>query len=182
VKRGLVLSVMLTVVVGGWALGQCWCPPEKVDAPECYVSFQQNQKIEIGLRVHAPFSFLFVCSPCCPPPGPKVYGWRVEDMDGRMIYGETFRDTMPADSFSAVWDQRDTDGELVAVGYYAVIVATDEGEFVKHLRIEDRCRFLFPLFSFGRRCCSSRCEPEVTLERFTEPCVPRPCTVTPCCP
>ncbi|GEM_PF-4192250 len=181
-NRGLLLSAVLVLAVGGWAWGQCGCPPVDVDAPECYVSFQQCQKIEVGLRTHTPFSFLFICSPCCRPAGPQVHSWRVENLDGQLIYGETLRDSVRADSFSAVWDQRDGDGKYVSPGYYAVIVDTDEGEFVKHLRIVDRCQSFFSLFGFGSRCCSSRCEPEVTLEQYTEPCMPRPCTVSPCCP
>ncbi len=189
-KRGLLLTVVLSMVVGGWAWAQCGCPPApQREVPGCYVSFQQCQSIEIGLKVSSGFGFLFCCSPCCAPPSPTVYGWRVESMDGYMIYDVHLHSPVLAGSFSAVWDQRDVDGELVSPGYYKVIVSTDEGDFEKHLRIMDRCQLFFPLFRFGTGCCSRSCEPEVTLERYTEPCVSRswcaPCQprpVTPCCP
>ncbi|MFO8033547.1 MAG: hypothetical protein R6U88_00035 [Candidatus Bipolaricaulota bacterium] len=182
-KRGLLLSVAVSLALGGWAVAQCGCPPTpEPEAPSCYVSFQQCQSIEIGLKVSSGFGFLFCCSPCCSPPGPDVYGWRVEDLDGYMIYDESLQDPVPARSFSAVWDQRDTDGELVAPGYYTVIVSTDEGDYEKHLRVLDRCQSFFSLFRFGAGCCSTSCGPEVTLERYTERCAPSPCTVSPCCP
>ncbi len=189
-KRGLLLSVVLSLAVGGWALAQCGCPPiTQPEVPRCYVSFQQCQSIEVGLRVSSGFGFLFCCTPCCSPPAPQVLGWRVENLDGYVIYEVHLQHRVSATSFSAVWDQRDANGQLVAPGYYTVIVATDEGEFEKHLRILDRCQLFFPLFRFGTGCCSRPCEPEVTLQRYTEPCAPRswcaPCLprpVTPCCP
>ncbi len=192
VKRGLLLSVMLSLALGGWALAQCGCPPSPQPyEPSCYVAFQQCQQIEIGLQVSQGFGFFFCCNPCCPPPEPSVTGWRVEARDGSLVYQQRLQHPVPAGSFSAVWDQRNGVGELVAPGFYNVIVTTDEGEFEKYVKILDRCQFFFPLLRIGSGCCYSACGPEVTLTRYIPPpqpcsccfpCFPSPCTVSPCCP
>lgn len=174
-KRELLLAIVLLMVVGGWASAQ-WCcsSTEEPQAPRCFESFRQCQKIEIGMRVPSGLSF-FCCTSSPTPVVPKVNGWWVEALDGTVIYQVRLQNPVPATAFSAVWAQTDCTGEEVAQGYYTVVVSTDEGAFKKHIRIVGRCQLLLPFLSLF--CFSPASEPEVTLASAMEPCVPAdPCT------
>ncbi len=189
-KRAMILSLVLSMALGGWAMAQCSClPTTRPATPRCYVSFQQCQQIEIGLRTPRPFFPLFCCSPCAQPAAPNVVGWRVETLEGVLVYEQELYAPASGSSFSAVWDQVDMDGQQVAPGYYEVSVVTQDGIYSKHLRILDRCQFVFPFFSFG--CSTSACGPDVSLSRYVPPrppstccmpCLPSPCLPHPCCP
>lgn len=189
-KRAMILSLVLSMALGGWAMAQCSCLPTTQPAtPRCYVSFQQCQPIEVGLRMPRPFFPLFCCSPCAQPAAPYVIGWRVKTLEGALVYEHMLSAPASGSSFSAVWEQVDMDGQYVAPGYYEMIVVSQEDTYSKHLRILDRCQFVFPFFGFG--CCTSACGPEVSLSRYVPPrpastccmpCLPSPCFAHRCCP
>lgn len=148
-QRVIGLGLLLIVAWGGVAFGQCDCAPTAVvEGPECYAGFWVTNPIEFKLVV--PGDYFFVCPTC---PVPAVAGWRVEAMDGTVVFQETY-DPSKGHYHEMMWLQTDTWGNQVPAGDYRLVIVTDVAGEISHMvRIQARPCVAWPCWCGCWGCC-----------------------------
>lgn len=177
-KRMAVLILGLGIW-GALAMAQGCAPCQPATEPSCYTAFWQGEDVCFELVV--PWS-LFCC--CCPTQV-QVTGWRVETLEGNVVYQQAFPEPVAPGKW--VWEQVDALGNPVEPGYYKIVVSTTSGEYANTVKIVAKpecCQpCCFPFFFFGcwgmwsKPCAVSWCEPYVKVYRCPS-CAP--CATT-CC-
>lgn len=122
-RRAIVLAVLVIGVIGVGALAQCGCaqpPAVNTDEPACYTAYWIGEEIRFKLSVPAEYFFTFPA-----PPTPLITGWRVEMLDGTVVFQELFPDVPKGAWYEMVWNQHDLSCGLVPPGYYRIVVSTD---------------------------------------------------------
>jgi len=134
-KRAALLAVVIVGLLGGLAAAQCDCAAgTDVERPPCYTAFWSGEQVRFKLVVPADY---FFCCPDCETP--LITGWRVEMLDGAILYEATF-DLPKGHWYVISWDQKDAWGSSVSEGYYKVVVATTSaGEFVNYIKVTPCC-------------------------------------------
>jgi len=113
-KKAIVLVGLIIGLVGVAALAQ------GSSEPSCYTAFWRGEEIHFKLVV--PVEYFFT-SPT--PPTPLITGWRVERLDGTVVFQDLFPDVPKGAWYEMVWNERDSTCNLVPPGYYRIMVSTD---------------------------------------------------------
>ncbi len=123
-RRAVVLAVLVIGVIGVGALAQCGgcSQPPAINAaePACYTAYWIGEEVHFKLSVPAEYFFTVPT-----PPTPLITGWRVETLDGTVVFQDVFPDVPKGAWYEMVWDQRDLSCQLVPPGYYRIVVSTD---------------------------------------------------------
>jgi len=163
----LTVIVMMVGLTGVMAAAQCDCNtvPEG-EGPSCYTSYWAGVDVEFKLVVAAEY---FWCCPTCATP--LITGWRVETLDGTIVYQEQFPDVPKGHYLEMVWDQRDTWCNRVPPGYYRLVIqTTSAGEFENYVQIVPRpgywgwCNCCCPQL-YSCPCCPTFGDPYVQIAR-----------------
>ncbi|RLE36733.1 hypothetical protein DRJ12_04140 [Candidatus Acetothermia bacterium] len=135
-KKALILAVLVVGFLGVAGMAQCGCsqppvPPPAPNSPTCYTAYWAGE--EIHFKLHVPAEYFFT-SPT--PPTPLITGWRVEMLDGTVVYQDLFPDAAKGAWYEMVWNQRDMSCSLVPAGFYRIVVSTDSaGVYTAMVRI-----------------------------------------------
>lgn len=171
-RRALALGTLLLMSLGvlGYGLGTSCCPPP--NEPCCYTSFWVGETVHFKLVV--PWGFF--C--CCCGDEELVTGWRIETLDGTVVYQYTFPEPVSPGT-EIQWDQKDANGNQVAPGFYNIVVTTTKGEYKTAIKIVEKDCCCWGLWS--RPCGASLCKPYIKVYRCPPPCAPcfipfLPCT------
>ncbi len=117
-KRTVLLAVVIVGLIGIVATAQCGCTPLlEGEGPTCYTTYWAGVDIAFKLVVPAEY---FSQNPV--PTTPLITGWRVETLEGTIVYQEQFPDVPKGHYLEMVWDQRDTWCNRVPPGYYRLVV------------------------------------------------------------
>ena len=128
-----ILALFLILSTSLIATSQCGCGID-VD-PDCYLVFKTNETIEFSLVV--PMDWFQVNGYT---QNPRIFGWRIETKEGNVVRTVVF-DGEPRNRLEVMeWDLANEDGQIVAPGYYNVIVMTTDSDVVYPVRIVDACR------------------------------------------
>ncbi len=122
-KRAIVLAILVIGVIGGAVFAQCGCnqPPAPAgNKPACYTAVWRGKDVHFKLNVPAEY---FFTSPT--PPTPLITGWRVERLDGTVVFQDLFPSVPKGAWYEMVWNERNSHCTLVAPGYYRIIISTD---------------------------------------------------------
>ncbi len=122
-KRAILFAVLVVVVIGGAVFAQCGCnqPPVPLgNGPTCYTAVWRGEDVHFKLNVPAEY---FFTSPT--PPTPLITGWRVETLNGTVVFQDLFPDVPKGAWYEMVWNERDSHCALVAPGYYRIVISTD---------------------------------------------------------
>jgi len=172
----LVVSVLLLGIIGVTALAQCGCTPAlpqatEINAPSCYTAYWSG--VDVTFRLIVPAEYF---SQCPTPVAPLITGWRVEKPDGTIVTMKQFPDVPKGHYLQMVWDQKDTNCNLVPPGFYRIVVqTTTAGEFANYVKIVPWpnggicCCCCQRLVS--QPCCSTCGQPYVQIERSPRPTV-----------
>lgn len=165
-KRTVLLAVVIVGLIGIVATAQCGCTPLlEGEGPTCYTTYWAGVDIAFKLVVPAEY---FSQNPV--PTTPLITGWRVETLEGTIVYQEQFPDVPKGHYLEMVWDQRDTWCNRVPPGYYRLVVqTTSAGEFENYVQIVPRpcywdwCSCCCPQLD-SRPCCPSH-DPYILIAR-----------------
>ena len=167
-KRALVLLALGVVAIGSMAYGfsgPCCEPPSE---PCCYTSFWVGDPVCFKLVI--PFSFF-----CCTSSDELITAWKIETLDGILIYEHVFADPVPAGT-EFTWDQKDMSGQQVAAGFYNIVIATTKGEYKTAIKIVEKDPCCWKILR-SRPCGASLCKPYIKVYKCLVPCCePKPCT------
>jgi hypothetical protein len=171
-KRALVLVALLTMAMGslGYGFGGACCPePEE---PCCYTAFWVGETVYFKLVI--PFGFF-----CCPT-DELIVGWRIETLDGALVYEYTFTEPV-APGTEIQWDQRDLAGQQVAASFYNIVITTTKGEYRTAIKIVERTPCCWTILR-SKPCGVSFCKPYIKVYRRPSCCLPKPscCLPSPC--
>ncbi len=123
-RKAVVLTVLAIGLIGAVGFAQCGCEQHPVASggkePTCYTSFWSGEEIHFKLIVPAEY---FFTSPT--PPTPLITGWRVEQLDGTVVFQDLFPDAPKGAWYEMVWNQRDLSCARVSPGYYRIVISTD---------------------------------------------------------
>ncbi len=123
-RKAIVLAVLVVSLLGVGALAQCGCnqPPAATsnNGPACYTAVWMGEDVHFKLEVPAEY---FFTSPT--PPTPLITGWRVERMDGTVVYQDLFPDVPKGAWYEMVWNERDSHCNPVSPGFYRIVISTD---------------------------------------------------------
>jgi len=133
VKRALLLAVLVIGLIGVVAVAQCGCDTPSVgDEPTCYTGYWLG--VDVGLKLVVPGEYF---SQCPIPQTPFITGWRVETVDGMVIYQQQFPDMPKGHNFEMLWDQTDGYCNQVPIGIYRLVIqTTTAGEFKNYVKIQ----------------------------------------------
>ena len=130
-RKAALLVVIFVGLASGLALAQCGCTEEATGRPPCYTAFWAGEEVRFKLVV--PADYFFCCESC---EAPLVTGWRVETLEGTIIYEETFAHAPKGHWYVMSWDQKDAWCIRGSPGFYKIIVQTiSAGEFENHIHI-----------------------------------------------
>lgn len=139
----LAVAVLLVGLAGSAAAAQCGCPPQ-ANAPSCYTGYWAG--VDVSFKLVVPVGYF---SQCPMPETPLITGWRVEQLDGTIVYQNQFPDVPKGHYLVMTWNQKDSAGHRVAPGFYRLVVqTTTAGEFSNVLKIVAR-----PSIGWGCCCC-----------------------------
>lgn len=163
----------MTMGILGYGFGDSSCCPPPTE-PCCYTSFWMGDTVCFKLVV--PFS-LFCC--CCEEKE-LVTGWRIETMDGMVVYEYAFADPV-SPGYEIQWDQKDMAGQQVAAGFYNIVVTTTKDEYKTTIKIEEKDPCCWKVLR-SRPCGVSWCKPYIKVYRCPSCCLPKPscCFPFPC--
>lgn len=132
-KRALLLAVLVVGLIGVVASAQCGCgAPPVGDELTCYTGYWLG--VDVGFKLVVPGEYF---SQCPVPETPFITGWRVEALDGTIIYQRQFPDMPKGHNYEMLWDQTDGNGNQVPVGIYRfVIQTTTAGEINNYVKIQ----------------------------------------------
>ena len=130
-RRAVLLVVVSVGLASGLALAQCGCTEEATGRPACYTAFRSGEEVRFKLVV--PADYFFCCESC---EAPLVTGWRVESLEGTIIYEETFTDAPKGHWYVMSWDHKDAWCIRVSPSFYKIVVqTTSAGEFENYIHI-----------------------------------------------
>ncbi len=118
-QKAALLVVIFVGLASGLALAQCGCTEEAIGRPSCYTAFWSGEEVRFKLVV--PADYFFCCESC---EAPLITGWRVETLEGTIIYEETFTHAPKGHWYVMSWDQNDACGIRVSAGFYKIVVET----------------------------------------------------------
>ena len=132
-KRALLLVVLVVGLIGVVAAAQCGCDTPSVgDEPTCYTGYWLG--VDVGFKLVVPGEYF---SQCPIPQTPFITGWRVETVDGMVIYQQQFPDMPKGHNFEMLWDQTDGYCNQVPIGIYRLVIqTTTAGEFKNYVKIQ----------------------------------------------
>ena len=158
-RKAALLVVIFAGLASGLALAQCGCTESAGDRPACHTTFWSGEEVRFKLVV--PADYFFCCESC---EAPLITGWRVETMEGAIVYQQTLSHAPKGHWYVMNWDQKDVWGMRVSAGFYKVIVETTSAS-----EVENTIQIVAP------PCCYSWCA-----------CYPRlhscPCGISLCQP
>ncbi len=171
-KRALVLVAVLTVAMGslGYGFSGACCPePEE---PCCYTAFWTGETVYFKLVT--PFGFL-----CCPS-DELVVGWRIEALDGTVIYQYSYPSPVSPNT-EIQWNQVDMAGQQVPAGFYNIVVTTTKAEYKAAIKIVEKSPCCWTILR-SKPCGISFCKPYIKVYRRPSCCAPKPscCLPFPC--
>ncbi len=159
----LAVVVLLVGLGGTVAAAQCGC--SQPDTPRCYTAYWAGTDVSFKLVVPAEYF-----SQCPMPETPLITGWRVERLDGTIVYQDQFPDVPKGFYLVMTWDQQDAQSNPVAPGFYRIIVQTTTArEFSNFVRVVappslwSGCCCCPQLVSCA--CCPTFGSPYVQIER-----------------
>lgn len=131
-KRALVLAVLLVGLTSVLAAAQCGCFSQPVgDEPVCYTGYWQG--VDVGFKLVVPGEYFCQCPV---PETPLLTGWRVEALDGTIVYQEQFL-APKGHHHEMVWDQTDEQCNQVPLGIYRLVIqTTTAGEIYNYVKIQ----------------------------------------------
>ena len=106
-----------------------------------------------AFKLVVPADYFFCCERC---EAPLVTGWRVETLEGTIIYEEAFTHAPKGHWYVMSWDQKNTCGVKVSTGSYKVVLETTSASEVK-----DTIQIV------AIPCCCSRCICYPRLRSYT---------------
>lgn len=129
-RRACMITLVVLALASGLVAGQCSCSDSVLgEAPPCYTTFRLGQEVRFKLVV--PLDYFM----CCPASDtPLITRWRVETMDGVIIYEEALR-AAKGHWYEISWDQRDSCRQRIAGGYYRIAIQTTSGEFFNYIQV-----------------------------------------------
>ena len=132
-KRALLLAVLVIGLIGVMATAQCGCDTPSVgDEPTCYTGYWLG--VDVGFKLVVPGEYF---SQCPVPETPFITGWRVETVDGMVIYQQQFPDMPKGHNYEMLWDQTDGYCNQVPIGIYRLVIqTTTAGEFKNYVKIQ----------------------------------------------
>ncbi len=169
-KRMLAVAA-LVAMLGAVAVAQCCPPPPPPAEPPCYTTFWVGE--EVYFKVEQ-FWSIFCC--CCGGQD-LVVGWQVQVFGtGQVIYTVTLPAPVALDT-EFVWKGTDALGNVVAPGFYKIVVSLSSGKTVEgHVKLVARSTgCCAPCLPVSVPCWPSLCGPYLKIWRA--PCQPSP---TPC--
>ena len=166
-KRALLLAVLVIGLMGVAATAQCTCFQAPVgDEPTCYTGYWLG--VDVGFKLIVPGEYF---SQCPVPETPFITGWRVEALDGTIIYQQQF-DMPKGHNYEMVWDQTDGHCNQVPVGIYRLVIqTTSAGEIKNYVKIQpwpgpaNPCNCCCPQID-TQPCCISH-SPYIEIARCT---------------
>ena len=162
-RRYVLLVVALVGLVGAAVWGDCNCTTQDPTIPPCYTAFWTCETVLFRLVVPGEF---FAASGTSLPP--LITGWRIEKMDGTLVFQSLFP-TVPLGAwYQMSWGQRDSSGNPVSAGFYRIVVqTTSAGEFAGFVQVVGRpCLFSCTPARLCSRACPPTCgTPYVLVER-----------------
>jgi len=167
VRRAVLLAVVIVGLTGGLAAAQCNCGAwTETGGPSCYTPYWAGEEVTFKLVVPAEY---FFCCPSCETP--LITGWRVETMEGTIVYQKQFPDVPKGHYLKMAWDQKDSWYNRVPPGYYRIVVqTTSAGEFESYVQIVQRpccwgwCGCCCPRL-YSCYCCVPYGKPYVMIDR-----------------
>lgn len=131
----LVVLVLSVGLVGTTAAAQCGCAqPAQPNVPSCYTAYWAG--IDVSFKLVVPAEYF---SQCPMPETPLITGWRVEGLDGTIVYQKQFPDVPKGHYLVMTWNQKDSLGHSVAPGFYRLVVqTTSAGQFSNVVKIVSR--------------------------------------------
>jgi hypothetical protein len=162
-RRLFLLVLVLVGLVGVLARGDCNCSAQDPAAPLCYTAFFTCETVLFRLVVPGEF----LVGPGISP-SPLITGWRIEKLDGTLVFQDLFPSVPLGAWYQMSWNQRDSHWNPVSPGYYRVVVrTTSAGEFVGYVQIVERPGlFSCSPMRLCSRVCSPACgTPYVAIER-----------------
>ncbi len=170
-KRALMVAVLVVGLAGVLATAHCGCfAPPVGDEPICYTGYWQG--VDVGFKLVVPAEFFFQCPT---PETPLITGWRVEALDGTIIYQKQFPNVPKGHHHEIVWDQTDGHCNQVPLGIYRLVIqTTTAGEVNNYVKIQP-----WPAPMNCCTCCCTRidsCPCCISHSPYIEiaPCTGRP--------
>jgi len=122
-RRCLPLVMVLVSLAGLVALADCGCAPQQdAGVPPCFTAVWTCETVLFQLVV--PGEYITASGSPLPP---LIAGWRIEKMDGTVVFQKLFPDVPLGAWYQMAWDQRDLSGHVVAPDYYRIVVQTSSG-------------------------------------------------------
>jgi hypothetical protein len=159
----LAMAVVLVGLVGVQVAAQCGCsqPAPSTGTPSCYTAYWAG--VDVSFKLVVPLEY-FMQSPV--PATPLITGWRVEQLDGTIVYQKQFPDLPKGHYLVMTWNQKNTQGHPAAPGFYRLVVqTTTAGEFssvVKVVAPPGPCSWCCGCSRLvSHECCPTYCSPYV---------------------
>lgn len=136
-------AALLAVIVVGLASGlaPCGFTEQALAGPSCYTAFWPGEAVRFKLVVPAEY---FLCGGGCETP--LITGWRVETLEGTIVYEEPFAHAPKGHWYVMTWNQKDACRLRVPPGFYRVVVETAQAGGFEH-----------PIYIGAATCCYRGC-------------------------